>query len=60
MHMLSKIIYDYCTISLFAEMVLHIGQVPMLVSIYIKLKSCSSVCHAVNSPGTINIAISTA
>jgi len=28
-------------------------------SLYIKLKSCPSVCHAVNSPGTINIAILT-
>ena len=29
--MLSMLLYDYCSISLFAEMVLHLGQVPMLV-----------------------------
>jgi len=34
MHMLSILIYDYCIISLFAETMLHVGQVPMLV-IYI-------------------------
>jgi len=31
MHMLFILIYDYCIISLFAETVLYIGQVPMLV-----------------------------
>jgi len=32
MHMLS-ILYDYCSISLFAETVLLVGQVPMLHSL---------------------------
>ena len=26
-----SVYYDYCSISLFAEIVLHVGQVPMLV-----------------------------
>ena len=31
MHMLCILINNYCIISLFAEMDLHVGQVPMLV-----------------------------
>ena len=52
-------LYNCCIISLFAEKVLHVGQVPMLV-IYIKLKSRLSACHANNSPGTAYINLSTA
>jgi len=31
----------------------------LIYLLYIKLKSCLSVCHAVNSPGTVDIVIST-
>ena len=33
---------DYCIISLFAETVLHVGQVPMLVVLYNKQSSANN------------------
>ena len=42
MHMLSILIYDYCIISLSAETVLHVGQVPMLVKNNVRRVPASS------------------
>ena len=51
-------LHTYSIMSLlFAETVLYVGQVPMLVYAY--KAEILSVCHAVNSPGIVGIAIST-
>ena len=53
-HAYAQYTHDYCSMSLFAEMVLHVGQVLMLV-IY-KAENLS-ICHANNFPRTADIHI---